>query len=663
MQAETVQKNHDVSVMKDVRERYAECRDQIRQSLFRGADPGEVVSVTGTGDRHLHGDSVSKIVTSGGYTLYYKPRDCRSAVLLGDLSCLLFGEQMVPDQLIRKGYAFQKAVVHQMPETELQRAGYYQKLGWLTALFYALGSTDMHNGNILCADGTPMVIDTETLLCAKADGVGGAGEFSVDYGEIFPDYLTSVGESMILPRFYGYRQTSPLVPEAGCISDVYEQAFIAGFREGYRKIIEYREEIKQILDHYADVPFRYVLRSTQYYAVRIQLYQNTKAPERQENILKGLEKGLSESDLRRWAPVLAWERSCIREGDVPYFWFCADGRDLMGDVDAEALIPGFLDRSPIRYAGWRMERMCEKDLGVQTAYIRASLKHFDGWEQPGSAMKSSICRDSVNEILSVQDAVREAEETLLNLWDERIPLSDGCCLWHTPLVHGKVGCLFGLAEGFSGIAVFAHACAVSPLIAGEASNIAGKLSAACFRTLSTFGEYLLRTYPVPAEERLISRRFNGDYGFEDGLSGFLWAINQCRKENPGEADRILNGFRNWNTDPEGGYDQTALQYLAGKLPNDGASCETDCLENGEAGKAAGYLADAGEGTEADRMITDAGIIVNHIVQRKRKAGNYCVYRKGRHSYFLPAFLRGNTGIAYVLLCYAEIIQRSKGHNV
>ena len=81
-------------------------------------------------------------------------------------------------------------------------------MGRLTAVFYALGSVDMHVGNVLCCGGRPLVVDTETLLCPRGRGVSGAGEFSVEYGEVFPDYRTSVGECMVLPRFYALMQRS-----------------------------------------------------------------------------------------------------------------------------------------------------------------------------------------------------------------------------------------------------------------------------------------------------------------------------------------------------------------------------------------------------------------------------------------------------------------------
>ena len=626
-------------------------REEIGRLFFDGEDPGEISSAVGTGDRHLHGESVARLGTSRGFTLYYKPRDCRSTNLLGELTELLFDERMVPEQITGEGYAFQKAVGRRPPETETEKAGYYKRLGHLTALFYALGSTDIHGGNVICAGDRPVVIDTETLLCAKVEGVSGAGDFSVDYGDIFPDYRTSVGESMILPRFYNFTQTSPLIPAADCLPDKYEAVFLSGFQDGYRLIREKSEDILCLLSRYSDAPIRYLLRSTRYYAAKIVQYRNAKDDAEKACVFKGLEKGLSETDLKRWAPVLKWERRCILEENIPYFWLRAGGCELMGGTDDPPLIPKYLTLSPIEYAAQRIGRMDRQDMAVQTAYIRAGLRHIDGWEQPGAAEQTETGSEADPTPLTVREAVGEVEEALKCLWEERIPLSEGRCLWHAPLIRGRVGSLFGLAEGFSGIAVFVHACTCSPLITGEAAKIAKELSATCFRDMASFGEYLLKAYPEPPAERIIFRRFDGGFDFPEGLSGFLWALRACRDENPERADRILTGFQSWPMDQKA---DELRRIMSGPSSEKG----TDCLEGGTAGSAAMLLSEALDGLSEER-IEKAGVILREMVDRKKKVGRYQVFPKGRRLYFLPAFLRGDTGIAYVLLCYATKIRYNR----
>ena len=227
-------------------ERYELCRREIAEWFFEGRDPGDIIKTLETGDRHLQGEAVSRLDTAGGEALYYKPRDCRTSELLGDVNELLFGRRLVPDQVTEQGFAFQKKEERRIPKTEEEKVSFYTWMGRLTAVFYALGSVDMHGGNVLCCGGLPVVADTETLLFPKGKGVSGAGEFSVDYGEVFPDYRTSVGECMVLPRFYAFIQRSPLLPGEGCSVEGHEDGFLFGFEEGYRRICKNREGISRI---------------------------------------------------------------------------------------------------------------------------------------------------------------------------------------------------------------------------------------------------------------------------------------------------------------------------------------------------------------------------------------------------------------------------------
>ena len=622
--------------------RFEAYRREIEEIFFGGEPCGEIVGTKGTGDMHLHGEAVTRITASCGKNIFYKPRDGRSTELLGELCLLLFGENMVPGQIAGDGFCFQKEVEIRVP-SDAEMPDYYARLGKLAALFYALGSTDMHNGNVVPCGASPVVVDTETLLCAKVEGVGGTGEFSVDYGEVFPDYAMSVGESMVLPRFFAYHQTSPLYLAESASSDrassagtqledpfaegawarfspdmrlLMEMVFSDGFSEGYKTICDKQSEVFSILDRYRDIPLRYLLRSTQSYAMKIFRYAMARDDAGREKVLESLKKGLSESDIRRWAKVLEWERACILEKDIPYFWLSSGGRDLMGEVTGEPLIRNYLEISPIEYAKWRIGRMSSTDLSVQRSYIHASLSHFDFWK--------STVPDGPSEApeLSVSEAVAEVEEAIRSLWEERIPISEGRVLWHTPLLNGKVGCLFGVGEGFSGVAVFLSACAASPLIKGKYHDMAEEMAEACFRDMTSFAGYLLEKYPKGTEERILSRRFNGDFGFADGLSGLLWAMDICGREKEKTA-AICSAFRAWGI----GYDKekmdAAFRSALSELP---------------------------AGTED---LSKAGRILGEIRARKRKNGSYQVFRKNRHGYFLPAFLRGSTGIAYVMLKYAE----------
>lgn len=489
----------------------------------------------------------------------------------------------------------------------------------------------------------PVVVDTETLLCARAEGMGGAGEFPADYGDVFPEYRACVGECMILPRFYAFRQKSPMLPGKGCTPDGCEETFLDGFREGYRRLTEVRGFVTSLLGRWRAAPLRYVMRSSRSYFVILAARLSARDDAEREKALAELEKGLSRDEAVRWRPVLDWEKESIRRGDVPYFWFRAGETGLRGDVNGGVLIPGFLETSPIENVSGRMRRMNERDLAVQSAYIRGSLRHIDGWESPVAKYirHAPKAPDTLPEPLASEKALGEVSAALRLLWDERIRLSEGRVLWHAPLISGQAGSLFGLGEGFSGTAVFCAACAASPLPELEDAEIARALSAACFRDMTAFGEYLLNRYPDPPEERTIRRRLAGGFDFADGLGGYLWALKRCGDLDPTSTARLLEAFRSWHV-PDGIGTETAALEHAAEQPWSG----TDTLENGTARRAAACL--------LRREVSQAGRLLAWMAERKRERGVYTVFPPGRRQYFLPVFLRGSLGPAYVLLRYAEM---------
>lgn len=82
---------------------------------------------------------------------------------------------------------------------------------------------------------------------------------------------------------------------------------------------------------------------------------------------------------------------------------------------------------------------------------------------------------------------------------------------------------------------------------------------------------------------------------------------------------------------------------------------TDTLENGASRRAALYLLRHEKDGAAN--IKQAGSILARMLGGKRERGVYTVFPAGRKQYFLPAFLRGSLGVAYVMLRYAELCEK------
>ena len=389
-----------ISDVNELLSRYEKLRQRIALKLFGGIDPGNIISTADTGDKHMS-DCVRRLDTSKGFVLFYKPRDCRSSDLLGEINELVSGRKMVPEQVCGDGYSFQKAVPLRFPSGNRERIGYYTLLGQLWAVFYILGSTDMHSENVIPAGDIPVVIDTETLFCPRAKGFSGVGDFSQDYGEIFPELRMSAGESMVLPRFYAKIQNSALVPDGREIAEDCATAFEHGAAEGYRTIMAHGAQLCRLLDRYDDIPIRFITRSTSSYYRMTVMYNHAPNDDAREAVLKRLEKGLKDTDLVRWKGIIECERRGIIKGDIPYFSIDSGETCLRAGDTGGVAVEGFAEVSPIENAKHRMALMNESDLAVQIAYIHGAIRHTDLWvNAPETACSVEKPPLSVEESLS-----------------------------------------------------------------------------------------------------------------------------------------------------------------------------------------------------------------------------------------------------------------------
>ncbi len=337
--------------------RYEKLREQIALRLFDGKDPGNILSMSEAGDWHLN-DCVRKLTLESGAALYYKPRNCQCFDMLGDINDLLFGKRMVPEQVSGDGYGFQKALSIQKPVSEQDFLCYAKRLGALGAVFTALGSMDMYKENVVPSDGYPITIDAETVLYAGSKELGGGADFSREYEIIFPDLSPSPAYNMLLPRFTRGKQLSPLYLTQGPLPKDSAEYFEQGFRFGCQQIRNKQSELFEILDSYCRIPIRFLTRTSLSYAELFYLYSLSNQACR-DRFTEFLQKGLSEQQKKRWAPIVECELESIRQGEIPYFCALAGERDLCSGSKDRVLIHDFFEQSPIENAKSRIRRMNE----------------------------------------------------------------------------------------------------------------------------------------------------------------------------------------------------------------------------------------------------------------------------------------------------------------
>ncbi|GAA2529180.1 DUF4135 domain-containing protein [Pilimelia columellifera] len=115
--------------------------------------------VTGAGDRHEGGRTVSRIDFADGRSVWFRPRR-------HDGLALLAGAQRRPWQLAGDHHAWVEHVAGDQP-SDLRR--YHERAGELLAVLRRHGATDIHRDNLVVTEDGPVVIDAETLAHPVTD--------------------------------------------------------------------------------------------------------------------------------------------------------------------------------------------------------------------------------------------------------------------------------------------------------------------------------------------------------------------------------------------------------------------------------------------------------------------------------------------------------------
>jgi type 2 lantibiotic biosynthesis protein LanM len=159
---------------------------------------------TGLSEPHQCGRTVSQLTFRGGLKLIYKPHDIGAESAwrnlinwLNDRSGLL--SLTAVKSYPRKGYGWAE-YVSQTPcrdEDEVKR--YYRRVGYLLAILYFLGASDIHRENLIASGEYPVIVDLETVLnpTIKEWGL----YYKLDRTERYQTLLDdSVARTGLLPR-------------------------------------------------------------------------------------------------------------------------------------------------------------------------------------------------------------------------------------------------------------------------------------------------------------------------------------------------------------------------------------------------------------------------------------------------------------------------------
>jgi len=473
-------------------------RSALESRFAAATGLGELVDATpGLSDPHNGGKNAIFARFSSGFQVIYKPRNIDAEPAFGRLVDWLNARGLQPalksyETLSFPDHGWSVVVEHRPCEAEGEVERYYERIGVLTALLYALGTTDCHQENIIAHGEFPVLIDAETVLTPgvapppAAEELGTAAGMAqrvafhsvlrsllVPPGAHLPgrqfshlagvmradttnkvqanlwanansDYMRLQKRDMELPA--AHNQVSYQGQTSG--AERYVDRIVKGFEQGYRFLLEHRDELLAgPLAEWTSLPLRAVLRATRAYAT---LLSNALSPMAATDgvVVSLIWESLARPFLQLDDPppvfqVLEAEVGSMAQGDIPLFHTTGNSRGLQF---SSGRTEGFFSQSGVEVMRDCLKALSEEDLTLQRALI---LGGFAAVPYKASA-KAGLSNDElVGEALAIGRSVR----------DHAILGKDGNPFWLTVHPVGDDGWVLGsmshnLYAGTSGVALF-----------------------------------------------------------------------------------------------------------------------------------------------------------------------------------------------------------------
>lgn len=316
----------------------------------------------GKGDTHNGGKTVA-IIYFDMCKLVYKPHTLKVDVIFAEMVKWINIEANLRQPLktvktvSMKDRGWQECIEHLTCESERESHSYYYKMGCFLALFYALGTTDLHFENVIACRDNPMFIDLETILTNnRVDKLNTV----LDTGllpQVTSDFLIDVDISGIcgksnksekmkmmvivnrgtdemmvdeVPAIVADRQN--LVHLNGKTIEIndYANDLIYGYQTVTEFLISRKEDFLSKLDTLISTNdmFRTVLRHTQVYSKYLSAALHPDYLVSSEKRLELFHRLLSNCKNEHEYIRVKDEIATLMTGDVPYYMFDYYSRDL-----------------------------------------------------------------------------------------------------------------------------------------------------------------------------------------------------------------------------------------------------------------------------------------------------------------------------------------------
>lgn len=373
----TVVLDHFIDAYDDLFTAFQQDRPRlVAGGLLEDEDDTLASLITTGGDPHNDNRRVMVLRLAGGGKLVFKPRPLASDDFVRDLYAAAKPylahslDGCVPASLSVGDHGWQRFVTPHAMTAPDQPARYFYRFGALCALFGAIGASDLHDENLLAAGEHPCVIDTEMMLRPGA----GTGNDSLEH-RLINHVEVSVASTMLVPNVrpespidvimagvgvggeqvsgklkktviqdggtdavrlswepvvYRHKENVPRLGEEKLASVRYYRDIVTGYTDALGAVRQ-RKAIEDVLDRYADLPVRCLIRSTMVYgrfldaATQPRYLRDTGETERLLGLLREFPRYLT-SEARAFAGEA--ERVALDTGNVPYFTARAGSTEL-----------------------------------------------------------------------------------------------------------------------------------------------------------------------------------------------------------------------------------------------------------------------------------------------------------------------------------------------
>ncbi|MEV6941125.1 type 2 lanthipeptide synthetase LanM [Streptomyces sp. NPDC051172] len=348
----------------------------VAGGLLEDEDDTLVSLIITGGDPHNDNRRVVGGCLAGGGKLVFKPRTLAADDFVRDLCAAAEPylahtlDGCVPASLSVGDHGWQQFVTPRAMTAPDQPARYFYRFGALCALFGAIGASDLHDENLLAAGEHPCVIDTEMMLRPGS----GTGNDSLEH-RLINHVELSVASTMLVPNVrpespidvimagvgvdgdqvsgkmkktviqdggtdavrlvweplvYRHKENVPRLGEEKLASARYFRDIVAGYTDALGAVRQ-RKAIEGVLDRYADLPVRCLIRSTMVYgrfldaATQPRYLRDAGETERLLRLLKRFPRHMTPEAC---AFVGEAERTALDTGNVPYFTARAGSTEL-----------------------------------------------------------------------------------------------------------------------------------------------------------------------------------------------------------------------------------------------------------------------------------------------------------------------------------------------